>query len=142
MTAVFRRVVAGSACAALLTVTAALPALAQAPTSAPAPPVTAWVGTWSGPFVSDGPTGTLTLVIAREGETWKVEHTVTSDGAPPGGDVRDWKVEGNVVTFAQTVGDLETQFHGTLEGEEMKGTIEAYQAGTFVGAATFTLRKQ
>lgn len=106
------------------------------------PDPSVWVGTWSGPFVSDGPTGTFTMVIAREGDAWKVEHSVESEGAPPPGEIRDFKVEGNTYTFTQTFGDLDVVFRGTLEGKEIKGNLEAYQGGGLVGTGSYTLIKQ
>lgn len=101
-----------------------------------------WVGTWTGPFVTEGPTGTFTLVIARNGDAWKVENSVESDGAPPPGEVREFKVEGNAFSFVQSYADLEVIFRGALEGGELKGTLEAYQGGGLVGTGTFTLIRQ
>jgi hypothetical protein len=127
---------------ATLAAVAAVASLSSTRLEAQNPDPSAWVGTWSGPFVSDGPTGTFTMVVAREGDAWKVEHSVESEGAPPAGEIRDFKVEGNTYTFTQTFGDLEVVFRGTLEGREIKGNLEAYQGGGLVGTGSYTLTRQ
>jgi len=102
-----------------------------------------WAGTYKGSWTSDGPSGTATLVIAKDGMAWKVTHTLEGDQVPPpSGDPRDWKTEGNAFSFAQTYGEFEVMFKGTLEGDLIKGTIEAYQGGSMVGTGSFELKKQ
>jgi hypothetical protein len=102
----------------------------------------ALVGTWKGPFVSDGPTGTFTLSIAREGQEWKVSNQVETEGMiVPTSDIRDWRVEGTTFTFVQGILEFEVVFRGTLEGREIRGTVEGYQGGTLMGAGSFTLNR-
>ena len=142
MTTTIRRLLAPSlrvAAAVALTLAAtAIPARAQAP--APASPQLA--GTWRGSFVTDGPTGGMALTITVEGDTWKIDNAMEGDGVPPPSDVRDWKAEGMSFTFAQTFGEFDVLFKGTLEGDTIKGTLEAYQAGSLVGTGTYTLTRQ
>jgi len=90
-----------------------------------------------------GPSGTGTLTIAKEGETWKVTNLLEGDQVPPPtGDPRDWKTEGNAFSFAQTYGEFEVMFKGTVEGDVIKGTLEAYQGGSMVGSGSFEFKKQ
>jgi hypothetical protein len=101
-----------------------------------------WIGTWKGPFVTDGPTGVFTLVVARDGDRWKVTNQVESEGvAIPAGEVRDWKVEGVGFSFVQAIGEFEVVFRGVMEGRELKGTVEGYQGGSLVGTGSFTLSR-
>ena len=100
-------------------------------------------GTYKGSWTSDGPSGTGTLTIGKEGADWKVTHLLEGDQVPPPtGDPRDWKVEGNAFSFAQTYGEFEVMFKGTVEGDVIKGTIEAYQGGSMVGTGSFEYKKQ
>ena len=102
-----------------------------------------WAGTYKGSWTSDGPSGTGTLTIAKDGEAWKVTNLLEGDQVPPPtGDPRDWKTEGNAFSFAQTYGEFEVMFKGTLEGDTIKGTLEAYQGGSIVGTGSFELKKQ
>jgi hypothetical protein len=104
---------------------------------------TAWIGTFKGPFVSDGPTGNLTITFAQEDKAWKVTGEVEAEGAPPGeGTGRDIVIEANTFQFAQTYGEYDVVFKGTLEGTTLKGTLEAYQGGSMVGSGSFELKKQ
>jgi len=112
-------------------------------TSASAQAAPKWEGTWKGAWTSDGPSGTGTLTIAKEGETWKVTNLPEGDQVPPPtGDPRDWKTEGNAFSFAQTYGEFEVMFKGTVEGDVIKGTLEAYQGGSMVGSGSFEFKKQ
>ena len=112
-------------------------------TSASAQAAPKWEGTWKGAWTSDGPSGTGTLTIAKEGETWKVTNLLEGDQVPPPtGDPRDWKTEGNGFSFAQTYGEFEVMFKGTVEGDVIKGTLEAYQGGSMVGSGSFEFKKQ
>jgi hypothetical protein len=102
-----------------------------------------WVGTYKGPFVTDGPSGNMTFTFAQENKVWKVNAAAEAEGAPPAsGDARDVKIEGNNFSFAQTFGEYDVLFKGTKEGDLLKGTLEAYQAGSMVGSGTFELKKQ
>lgn len=104
---------------------------------------TDWIGTFKGPFVTDGPSGTMTFTFAQANNAWKVNALAEAEGAPPAsGDARDVKVEGNAFSFAQTFGEYDVLFKGTREGDMLKGTLEAYQAGSMVGSGTFELKKQ
>ena len=99
-------------------------------------------GLWTGPFVTDGPSGNMILEIARDGEAWRVDNTMEGEGVPPKSPIREWKVEGSAFSFAQTFGEYDVFFRGTLEAGTIKGTIEAYQGGSMVGSGSFTLTKQ
>ena len=112
-------------------------------TSASAQAAPKWEGTWKGAWTSDGPSGTGTLTIAKEGETWKVTNLLEGDQVPPPtGDPRDWKTEGNAFSFAQTYGEFEVMFKGTIDGDVIKGTLEAYQGGSMVGSGSFEYKRQ
>jgi hypothetical protein len=100
------------------------------------------LGTWRGQFVTDGPSGIMTVVVTHEAAAWKATNSLESENAPPGGDIRDLKVEGSTVTWAQTFGEFDVIFKATVEGEAMKGSIEAYQGGALVGGGSFELKKQ
>ena len=102
-----------------------------------------WAGTYKGTWTSDGPSGTGTLTIAKDGAAWKVTNLLEGDQVPPPtGDPRDWKTEGSAFSFAQTYGEFEVMFKGTIEGDVIKGTLEAYQGGSIVGTGSFELKKQ
>jgi len=120
-------------------VLATAPVMAQTP--APTPAIADWVGIWKGSFTTDGPFGTLTLVVEREGDAWKVVNTWEGDGVPPAGEVRMWSIAGNAFSFVQSVGDFEVFVKGILENGTLKGGLEAFQAGSMVGSGTIELKK-
>lgn len=122
---------------AALGVTAAVPAKGQS-----ANPGRTVLGTWRGPVLTDGPSGIMTVVVLQEAGVWKTTTDFEGDGIPPAGEVRDFNVEGNVVTWVQTVGEFEVVYRAMVEGDLMKGDLEAYQGGTMVAAGTFELKKQ
>lgn len=128
--------------ATLVAAVATLVSVSAADLSAQSP-ASNWSGTYKGSWTSDGPSGTGTLTLAKEGAGWKVTHLLEGDQVPPpNGDPRDWKAEGSAFSFAQTYGEYDVIFKGTLEGDVIKGTIEAYQGGSLVGSGSFEYKKQ
>jgi hypothetical protein len=129
--------------ATLVAAVATLVSVDASQVTAQGAPSPSWAGTWKGSWSSDGPSGTGTLTIAKEGETWKVTNLLEGDQVPPPtGDPRDWKTEGSTFSFAQTYGEFEVMFKGTIEGDVIKGTLEAYQGGSMVGSGSFEYKKQ
>jgi hypothetical protein len=123
---------------AMLGLTGNLPAAAQSAS----PAAGSVAGTWRGPVITDGPSGVMTVVVVQEAGAWKTTTDYEGDGIPPGGTVREFKVEGNLVTWAQTVGEFEVVYRAKVEGDVMRGDLEAYQAGTMVAGGMFELKKQ
>lgn len=102
----------------------------------------ALAGTWRGPVITDGPSGIMTVILSQEAGVWKNITSYEGDGIPPAGEVRDVKVEGNVITWAQTVAEFEVMYRATVDGDLMRGELEAYQGGAMVAGGTFELKKQ
>ena len=129
--------------ATLFAAVATLVSIDTSPVTAQGTAAPNWAGTFKGSWSSDGPSGMGTLTIAKDGEAWKVTHLLEGDQVPPPtGDPRDWKTEGSGFSFAQTYGEFEVMFKGTIEGDLIKGTIEAYQGGSMVGSGSFEYKKQ
>ncbi len=99
-------------------------------------------GTWQGTFVTDGPSGTMKLVLKMDGDRWKVETMLDAEGAPPPGEVREVVVEEDGFSFAQIFGEYDVLFRGNINGDTIEGTIEAYQGGSMVGSGVFDLKRQ
>jgi hypothetical protein len=102
------------------------------------------VGDWEGPFTTDGPTGTMTLKVARDGATWQVASGLVSGEVPPSGEPSEVKANGNVISWKQVFGEYDVVFKATLseDGSQLTGTIEASQGGAYVGGGTFTLTRK
>lgn len=126
-----------------LAVLASLPAAAQAP--AKKPDISKeLIGTWEGPYQSEAvPPGSLKLAIARgPKQEWQVTLEVISDDPPPADVVRDFTVDGNTVSWVQTISDMECRSAATLVAGVIKGTAECTQGGAVVVTATFLLEKK
>jgi hypothetical protein len=102
------------------------------------------LGTWEGPYQSEqAPPGGLKLVIAKEGAAWKVTLAVVSDQPIDAAEVRDFKVEGNEITWVQDIMDMQCKSLARLTaGNTLTGGSECSQAGTVSITATFVLLKQ
>jgi hypothetical protein len=121
--------------------TAAAPRLAgQTPAAAPGSPKL--LATWSGTYVTDGPSGPMTLVIAKEGAGWKIQDSL--DAAPPPGAIREITADGDKISWKQIFGEYDVAFTAKLspDGAQLAGTIEASQGGSPAGGGTFTLTKK
>ncbi len=128
-----RLAIAAGAVFGLLTLLTVTPASAQSATIA---------GNWKGTFVTDGPSGEMSMNWWQEYGIWNVETGLVAQEAPPPGDSREVKVEGSTFSFAQIFGDFDVLFRGSFEGDALKGTLEAYQGGAVVGTGSFTLTRQ
>jgi hypothetical protein len=102
------------------------------------------LGTWEGPYQSEAvPPGTLKLTVAKgDKQEWKVTLTVLSDEPPPAGEVQDFTVQGNTVSWAQDIADMQCKSTATLVAGVLKGSAECSQGGAVVVTATFLLGKQ
>ena len=102
------------------------------------------LGTWEGPYQSEAvPPGSLKLTVAKgEKQEWKVTLTVISDQPPAAGDVTDFTVQGNTVSWVQDIADMQCKSSATLVAGVLKGTAECSQGGAVVVTATFLLGKQ
>ena len=126
--------------AASLLVIATVPAGAQAK-----PDISKQLlGVWEGPYSSEAvPPGTLKLSVAQgDKKEWKVTLEVASEQPPPAGDVREFAVDGNSVSWMQTIAEMECKSTATLVAGILKGTAECTQGGAVAVTATFMLEKK
>ena len=101
------------------------------------------LGVWEGPYQSESvPPGSLKLTVARDQGTWKVVLEVISDQPPPAGEVRNFTLEGNTISWAQDIADMECKSTATLVAGILKGTAECTQAGAVAVTASFLLEKK
>jgi hypothetical protein len=120
--------------------------VAAAPMAAQTPAVASGssklLASWTGTYTTDGPSGPMTLLIAKEGAAWKLEATL--EAAPPPGAIREIVAEGEKITWKQMFAEYDVTFTAKLstDGAQLAGTIEAFQGGSPAGAGTFTLTKK
>ncbi len=107
------------------------------------PVTTEIVGTWEGPYQSEMvPPGALKLTVARSANTWQVTLEIHADQPPAAGTVRDFKVEGNTISWAQDVADMNCVSTATLAAGLLKGSADCWQNGAVVVTASFLLEKK
>ncbi|MGQ0703009.1 MAG: hypothetical protein ACT4PM_07765 [Gemmatimonadales bacterium] len=100
------------------------------------------IGVWEGPYQSEMVTpGNLRLTVVRD-STWKVTLEIFSDQAPPAGELRDFTVNADTVSWVQTVGDLECASKAVLAAGVLKGQAECWQSGVVEVTAGFLLEKK
>lgn len=101
------------------------------------------IGTWQGPYQADQvPPGSLKLVVARDTSGWKVTMDVISDDPPPVGEVREFKVEADQVSWVQDIAEMECHAVAKMVGGALKGQSECTQDGALAVTATWILVKQ
>jgi hypothetical protein len=101
------------------------------------------VGTWQGPYQTDqAPPGSLKLVVARDTSGWKVTMDVISDDPPPVGEIRDFKVEVDQVSWTQDIAEMECHSVAKMVGGALKGQSDCMQGGALAVTATWILVKQ
>ena len=102
------------------------------------------IGTWEGPYQSEMvPPGSLKLVIARNpNREWQVTLEIFADQPPAAGEVRNFKVEGDTVSWAQTVSEMDCLSTLTLVAGLLRGGAECWQNGAVAVTASFLLEKK
>ena len=102
------------------------------------------IGTWEGPYQSEAvPPGSLRLVIARDAsKAWKVTMEVIADDPPAAGEVKEFTVDGNTLSWSQDIGDMLCHSTVKLVAGVMKGEAECTQGGAVALTATFLLVKK
>ena len=123
----------------------ALPASAQVPSPTKKGDMAATlIGVWEGPYTSEAvPPGTLKLTVSRdEKQQLKAVLEVISDQPPPAGDVRDFVVAANKVSWVQTIADMECTMNSELVAGVLKGNASCTQGGAVVVTANFLLEKK
>ncbi len=102
-----------------------------------------FLGTWVGPYQSESaPPGSIRLVIAKPDTAWKVTLEVVADQPIAAEEVREFKVEGNTLSWVQDVMGMECRTIAKYEGGGLKGETECSQNGVVAITATFLLIKQ
>jgi len=129
----------------VVSATLAVPAHAQtaaAPAAAAVNPKL--IGTWEGPYTTDGPSGTMIVTLSKDGAGFKVAAALGGSDAPPAGEPRDLAFDGDKVTWKQTFGEFDVTFKAALseDGAQVTGTLEATQGGSYVGGGSYTLAKK
>ena len=101
------------------------------------------VGTWEGPYQSEAvPPGNLKLVVAREANQWKASLAIMTEQPPAAGELRDFAVEGDSVSWVQDVDTMTCKSVAKLVAGMLKGDAECSQGGAVVLTATFLLEKK
>lgn len=102
------------------------------------------IGTWEGPYQSEAvPPGSLKLVVAQDAnQTWKASLEIISEQPPAAGELRDFTVEGNSVSWVQDVDEMSCRCLAKLVSGLLKGDAECSQGGAVVLTATFLLEKK
>ena len=130
--------------AALITAVAPKAQAQGAPAAAAVAANPKLAGTWEGNYTTDGPSGVMTLTLAKEASgVWKVTNTLGADGPAPG-EPKDLTTDGSKVTWKQVFGEYDVTFTAALnaEGTQITGTLEATQGGASVGGGSYTLNRK
>jgi hypothetical protein len=112
-----------------------------APAPAPVPGNPKLEGTWEGSYLTDGPSGAMTVTV-KSGTQWVVTNALTGD-APVPAEPRDVVADGDKITWKQLFGEYDVVFKATLsaDGGQLTGILEAYQGGSYAAGGSFTLAR-
>ena len=129
-----------------LLVLLAAPAVAQSPTPKPNSPATSaekpFLGTWEGPYQSaQAAPGEIRLVISRD-TALKASLTVMSDQPIEAGEVRELKVEDNVLSWVQDIMGMTCRAAAMINAGTLKGETVCEQGGAVAITATWVLVKK
>ena len=128
-----------------LLVLLAAPAVAQSPAPKPSAPTAAekpFLGTWEGPYTSEqAAPGELRLVISRD-TALKATLTVMTDQPIDAGEVRELKVEDNVISWVQDIMGMVCRASAMINSGTLKGETVCEQGGVAAITAAWVLVKK
>lgn len=123
----------------------AAPAVAQSPAPKPGSPPARekpFLGTWEGPYQSEqAAPGEIRLVISRD-TALKASLTVMSDQPIEAGEVRELKVEDNVLSWVQDIMGMVCRAAAMTNAGTLKGETVCEQGGAVAITATWVLVKK
>lgn len=121
----------------------AVPSLgAQSATAAATASNPKLVGTWTGNYTTDGPSGPMSLTISKPAD-WAVKVELSGD-VPTPGEPTNVSVDGDKLTWQQTYGEFDVTFVATIsqDGTQLLGTLEAKQGGNYAAGGNFSLTRK
>ena len=81
-------------------------------------------------------------MIGKEAGVWKVTLQVQSDQPIDVAEVRDFKLDGSQISWAQDIMGMECRTQAMLENGTLKGGTECSQGGAVAISATFVMLKK
>jgi len=128
-----------------LLVLLATPVAAQSPAPKPSTPTAAekpFLGTWEGPYTSEqAAPGELRLVVSRD-TALKASLTVMSDEPIEAGEVRELKIENNVISWVQDIMGMVCRASAMINAGTLKGESVCEQGGAVAITASWVLVKK
>ena len=104
--------------------------------------VARFAGTWEGGFDAGTVFGDMRLVLNYEDDTYNGILLFDVEGQSISGDILKFATEGNSFSFWTSVEGMDVLYEGTIEGNELTGTLEAYMGNEVMGEGTFFFVKK
>ena len=96
-------------------------------------------GTWAGALATDAGPGGMELTLRRDATQWTATMKFRLEGQETAPAVRDLRIEGSRISFAFELDRNQAKVNGTLAGDKLTGTIEAFRDGQKIGGGTVSL---
>ncbi len=103
---------------------------------------TPYTETWEGTFESDEVSGTMKLVLTRDGTSWKGTMAVRAGLNTASGPVTGFNREGDAVRFFFSETGPDVLVTGSIEGDRMTGRLQVYQGDELIDQGTFTCTRR
>jgi hypothetical protein len=98
-------------------------------------------GTWGGAIATDAGPGGLEITFTRAAALWKASMKMRIEGQEVAPTIKELKVKDGEISFAAELDRSLVKFKGSLAGDKLNGTVEAFQGERKVGQGTFSLTR-
>ena len=99
-------------------------------------------GHWKGPMRTKGKhDGTMELTLARHGNELKASAKFYDDVRFSASPIKNLAVTGDEISFSTNILGAEVRFKGTVGGEQLGGTLEAFQRRSSVDTGNWDLTR-
>ncbi len=96
-------------------------------------------GTWGGAMTTDAGPGGLEITLKRDASQWNASVKLRLEGRETAPAVRDLKISGGAINFSADLDRNRLLFTGTLGGDRLTGSVEAFEGNRKIGSGTFAL---
>ena len=101
-----------------------------------------FAGTWEGGFDAGMVFGDMRLLLDYEDDAYNGILQFDIEGESLSSDVLKFAIEGNSFSFWINIEGMDVLYQGTIEGNELTGTLEAYMGSDVMAEGTFFFVKK
>jgi hypothetical protein len=99
-------------------------------------------GIWVGKFEPSQFSGEMELTLTRDGDAWKAEAKFKVRENKAENPVRELEIKDDQISFRAMIGRIDVLFTGKLDGNKIKGVLEASRNGNQIDSGAWLVTRK